>query len=78
MMKTLAQHSRNTPESFYNPQNGLHYYPHPLGSQWDVIQSPSPRGRWNTSNLSLAVVSDLRVANFIAEQLAGTEFPGKA
>jgi hypothetical protein len=50
-----------------------YYYPHPINGQWDVIKSPSPRGRWNTANLSLAVVSDLRVANLLAKTMSQLE-----
>ena len=61
--------------SYYNLSNRLYYYPHPYEGQWDIIQSPSPRGQWNTSNLSLAVVKDLRVANLMAKTLSETKFP---
>lgn len=60
-------------DSHWNRTNGRYYYAHPNGTQWDVIQSPSPRGTWNTNNISIAVCPDLRVANLLAETMSQVE-----
>jgi hypothetical protein len=60
-------------DSYYNQSNGRYFYSHPHGKEWDVIMSPSPRGHWNTNNISVAVATDLRIANLLAYTMSKIE-----
>jgi|ERR1035437_1502705 hypothetical protein len=62
-------------QCFYNHHNGYHYFVSPFQGQWDVIESPSTPDRWNMDNISLAVVKDLRAANFIVYTFSQVKEP---